>query len=189
MEYLIVGLGNPGDTYAKTRHNVGFMVLDDLSKRHGYHLTHSKWQAKVCSSHFADRSIMLVRPETYMNNSGVAVAGIALYHKVPSANIIVIHDDLDLAVGRIKIIAAGGPGGHKGVRSIIDCLNTQAFPRIKIGIGRPQPLVSGQDYVLSSFKPEELTIIIEQMALVEEGLCLIVKDGIEMAMNRLNAIK
>jgi len=189
MEYLIVGLGNPGDTYAKTRHNVGFMVLDDLSKRHGYQFTHSKWQAKVCSGHLAGHSIMLVRPETYMNNSGLAVSAIALYHKVPPANIIVVHDDLDLAVGRTKIVAAGGAGGHKGVRSLIDFLNTQAFPRIKIGIGRPQPPVSGPDYVLSSFKPEELTIIIEQMALIEEGLCLIVKDGIEAAMNRLNAIK
>ena len=113
MEYLIVGLGNPGDTYAKSRHNVGFMVLDDLSKRHGYQFTHSKWQAKVCSGHLAGRSIMLVRPETYMNNSGVAVSAIALYHKVPPANIIVVHDDLDLAVGRTKIVATGGAGAIK----------------------------------------------------------------------------
>ena len=168
--YLIAGLGNPGQQYAGTRHNIGFMMLDHFAEKNDLTFTDSKWKALVSKAVVWDESVVLLKPQTFMNLSGMAVAQAVYFYKLQPANIIVIHDDLDMEFGRLKIVSGGGDGGHKGIRSIIEHLGTKNFPRIKIGIGRPPTPVPPDKYVLSTFNSEEKKMIEQKMSLVIEGL-------------------
>lgn len=128
--YLIIGLGNPGQHYAGTRHNIGFMMLDYIAEKNNLTFLDSKWNALVSKAVVWDESLVLLKPQTFMNLSGTAVAQAVNFYKLQPANIIVIHDDLDMEFGRLKIVSGGGDGGHKGIRSIIEHLGTKNFPRI-----------------------------------------------------------
>jgi PTH1 family peptidyl-tRNA hydrolase len=184
--YLIAGLGNPGQQYAGTRHNIGFMMLDHFAEKNNLTFTDSKWKALVSKAVVWDESVVLLKPQTFMNLSGMAVAQAVNFYKLPPANIIVIHDDLDMEFGRLKIVSGGGDGGHKGIRSIIEHLGTKNFPRIKIGIGRPPTPVPPDKYVLSTFNSEEKKMIEQKMSLVIEGLRVSLQQGISAAMTFIN---
>lgn len=186
-EYLIVGLGNPGTKYAQTRHNVGFRALDVLAKDAGAKIDRAKYQSLTCQCTIAGKRVLLMQPQTYMNNSGEAVRQAAQFFKIPPENILVIFDDIDMDVGRLRIRKNGSAGGHNGIKSIIACLGTQEFPRIKIGVGaKPHPDYDLADWVLSKFSAQEqksLTPAIENAA---DAALVILRDGLEKAASRYN---
>ena len=184
--YLIVGLGNPGLQYVGTRHNVGFMLLDYFAQEMKVSFSESKWKALIVKTAVWNESVILLKPETFMNASGTAMAAVAQYYKLSTENIIVIHDDLDMPLGRIKIVSGGGDGGHKGVRSSIEHLGTKDFLRIKIGIGRPSLPIPPEKYVLARFGPDEQEVIHQRMAVVVEGIKILMQQGISAAMNAVN---
>jgi PTH1 family peptidyl-tRNA hydrolase len=184
--YLIVGLGNPGQQYSGTRHNVGFMMLDYFAGKNKLTFTDSKWKALISKATVWDESVILLKPETYMNLSGTAVAQAAHFYKLQPANIIIIHDDLDMEFGRIKLVSGGGDGGHKGIRSIIEQLGTKDFPRVKIGIGRPPAPVSPEKYVLGKFDHDEKEMIEQKLSVVLEGIRIFLQQGIAAAMTMVN---
>jgi len=189
--YLIVGLGNPGSKYELTRHNAGFLALDFFADQHGFSLNSEKWQGMYCRDRLAGTRIILVKPQTFMNKSGECVGRFADFYRIEPANILVVHDDLDLPAGRIKVVARGGAGGHNGIRSIISQLGTPDFARLKIGIGRPERNDQGQGipvdrYVLAGFNDLEFTLFKERLSLVEEAIELFVELDIATCMNRIN---
>lgn len=192
--FLVVGLGNPGNDYVATRHNVGFMVVDELARRFGVSINQYKWQAYSAQLDLWGERICLVKPDTFMNLSGKAVVKYADFYKVASEHILVIHDDLDMSPGRVKLVAGGGAGGHNGIRSMVQWLGTSDFLRLKLGIGRPgkQNVHSGmpvEKYVLAPFLPDEKILIEQRMDSIEIGCEYLVRDGLAKAMNLLNSIK
>jgi len=184
--FMIVGLGNPGQQYIGTRHNAGFMVLDYFAAKHDMTFLESRWKALSAKSVLWDVSVLLLKPETFMNLSGMAVAQAAHYHKTEPENIVVIHDDIDIELGRLKIVSGGGDGGHRGIRSIVEHLGTKNFPRIKIGIGRPAAPILPEKYVLGKFEPQEKEMIEQNMAVVAEGIRIFLQKGIAAAMTEIN---
>jgi len=192
--FLVVGLGNPGSEYAATRHNAGFMVVDELARRFGVSVDHEKWQAHSVQLVLWGSKICLLKPDTFMNLSGKAVARYADFYKVSPEQILVVHDDLDMEPGRVKLVAGGGTGGHNGIRSLVQYLGTKDFPRLKLGIGRPGKLnlYSGmpvEKYVLAPFAPDEKILLEQRMDAIEKGLEYFVRDGMAKAMNLLNTVK
>jgi PTH1 family peptidyl-tRNA hydrolase len=183
--WLIVGLGNPGAEYRGTRHNVGFEVLDLLADRHRIKLDKSKHQARYGLGAIGDTTVALIRPLTYMNLSGRAVAPFAREFGISPANILVITDDLDLAVGRVRLKPKGSAGGHNGHKSLIASLETTEYPRIKIGIGSVDRNET-VDHVLGSFTGDERQRIASALAMAADGAEVCVQDGLERAMNRIN---
>jgi len=184
--YLIAGLGNPGRQYKNTRHNVGFRAIDHWGKDLGFRLKSPRFQSRNTETKFQGHNIILLRPMTYMNRSGCPVYACSDYYGIHTENILVIHDDIDLPVGRVKVVKQGGAGGHKGVSSLIQHLGTNKFSRVKIGIGRPRYEESIEDFVLSTFYHEEITIIEEAIQIALEACGLFVSKGIESAMNVIN---
>ena len=184
--YLIVGLGNPGREYRNTRHNIGFMLLDQLAARLGVKFTRVQSNALVTKGNHQTHRLILAKPRTYMNLSGQAVGALARFYKTPKEKILVAHDDVDLPVGRIKVARGSGSGGHKGVRSIIDLLGSTEFGRIKIGIGRPQCGEAIEDYVLAPFYEDERNIVEDVLRMATKACELFVSEGIEPAMNKIN---
>jgi PTH1 family peptidyl-tRNA hydrolase len=184
--YLIVGLGNPGREYRNTRHNTGFNVIDLWSRNLGVQLSGGRFQSRYALTTYKNEDILLLFPETFMNLSGMSVKDCADAYGLVTGKILVIHDDLDLPVGRIKIIRSGGAGGHKGVLSIIEHLGDSQFPRIKIGIGRPHREEIVEDYVLSPFTDDEKQIMESVIRLAVTACELIVLEGLEPAMDRIN---
>ncbi len=187
--FLIAGLGNPGAKYSMTRHNIGFMFLDYLAAENDFTFSESKWQAKAALSSLKQHRILFLKPETFMNLSGMAVVRAASYYKIPPERIIVIHDDLDLEVGRIKVAFNRGAGGHKGILSISRQLGTKKFSRVKIGIGRPRTNIPVEKYVLSKFSREEKNFLADQAELTVLSLSIIVSRGVSAAMNEINAVR
>lgn len=186
--HLVVGLGNPGKTYEQTRHNIGFMVLDYIAEKEGFAFTDSKWEAKVAKVSFGRRHTLFVKPQTFMNNSGRAVGKICSYYKIVPENIIVIHDDLDLEFGRIKLVVNRGAGGHNGITSIIQHLGGKNFARIRAGIGRPvvkngMP-VSG--FVLANFSSAEQATLDGLLTSIAVAVRLILEQGAIETMNLIN---
>ncbi len=172
-----------------TRHNVGFMFLDYLVAEHGFSFSASKWRASTALGLFQQHKVLFLKPETYMNLSGMAVGQASSYYKISPERIVAIHDDLDLEVGRVKLAFDRGDGGHKGIRSICGQLGTKKFARIKIGIGRPPEPIAVENYVLSRFSEEEQDVLGGLTALIERALGLIIRQGIAAAMNEINAIR
>lgn len=185
---LIVGLGNPGAQYVDTRHNIGFMVVDQLAHKWEQTAWRHKDQALIAEYRRSDR-IVLVKPQTFMNHSGVAVSALARFFKVAETDILIVYDDLDLAVGKLRLRAKGSSGGHRGMESILLQMGKDTFPRLKIGIGHPQGMRSVVDHVLSSFMKEEATLmneVIAQSVLAVEAWLAV---GITEAMNEFNKNK
>lgn len=180
---LIVGLGNPGKEYEETRHNIGFKVVDFFAGRKG--LTFGKCREQTLSAEFKhdDEKVLIVKPQTYMNLSGQAVGSLARWHKIEPADIIVIYDDLDLPLGKLRIRARGSAGGHNGMKSIIAHLNTEDFPRIRVGVGRPPVDAQTVDYVLSKFLPAEREVIQQAVSQGAEAIQMWLDKGMTAAMN------
>ncbi|WKG08696.1 aminoacyl-tRNA hydrolase [Nocardia sp. PE-7] len=184
---LVVGLGNPGPEYERTRHNVGFLVADVLAERIGGRFAvHKKSGADLLQARLDGRQILLAKPRTYMNLSGRPVAALAKFFSVPVDQVIVVHDELDLPFGTLKLKQGGGEGGHNGLRSISQALTTREYLRTRIGIGRPPGRQDPADYVLKPFAaPErkEVPVIVEQAA---DAVELLLKVGLEAAQNNLH---
>lgn len=184
-DWLIVGLGNPGRQYEETRHNVGFQTIDRLSQEAKIDLSRRRANAFYGQGSVAGGTVILAKPQTYMNDSGVAVRGLLSWFKLDPKALVVVYDDLDLPVGRIRLRPAGSAGGHNGVRSIIQQLGSDSFARVRIGIGRPRS--DGIDHVLGKFAPDERPIVADAIARASEAVTAIVADGLDAAMNRFNA--
>ena len=192
--FIIVGLGNPGDLYAGTRHNAGFMVVDELARRWDCTPGPEKWDASSVRISIFGKKVCLVKPVTYMNLSGRAVVRFVDFYKTPLPCLLVIHDDLDMKPGRIKLIAGGGAGGHKGIRSLIEHLGGREFVRLKIGIGKPGQGSAHADmpvekYVLAPFSREEQDLLAGRMNVLVQGIELFLQDNAGRAMNLLNGLK
>ena len=184
--YLIVGLGNPGPRYARNRHNVGFRCLDRLAALHGLTFDRRQKRAVVTSGAFHGRRIILAKPQTFMNESGRAVVPLARFYKVQPERLMVVYDDLDLSPGATRLRPEGGSGGHKGMHSVIEHLGTRAFPRLRIGIGRPPGRMDPAAYVLQHFSDQEELQMEETLKRAVEAIESWVCEGIEVAMNRHN---
>jgi len=180
---FIVGLGNPGLAYRVTRHNVGFMVIDRLARKHGIPLSTRKFRARLGEGKIVSAQVVLIKPQTYMNLSGLCVQKLLSYYDDSLKNLIVIHDDLDLSMGSIRIRRKGGHGGHKGVQSIIQSLGGRDFVRIKVGIGRPRSGVDVTDYVLHPFEGEERTRLGSVLSRAVEAVEVILLEGVDRAMS------
>jgi len=185
--FLVVGLGNPGRQYKNTRHNAGFLVVDRLSERLGVQFSRLQFRALVVDGRYQDRKIILAKPQTYMNESGQAVGSLVRFYKITQDNIVVVHDDVDLPFGALRLRPAGGSGGQKGMGSIIERLGTQEFPRLRVGIGRPPGQMLAAAYVLQEFdrdEKQELPGVIDRAV---DALLSVVTNGLEKAMNQYNA--
>lgn len=190
VPHLIVGLGNPEPKYDRTRHNIGFAAVDALAR---------SWQIPLAAQRkfkgeygdgmaIAGRTVRLLKPTTYMNRSGESVQAVLNWYKLSPASVLVVYDDMDLPVGRIRLRLAGSAGGHNGMKSIISHLGSQAFPRLRVGIGKPQgggnPSIS---HVLGKFSPQENQVMGEVMVLVRDAIELSLKDGVEKSMSLYNS--
>lgn len=186
-DYLIVGLGNPGTQYEKTRHNVGFRAIDTLAKEAGVKIDRAKFQALTCLCDVSGLRALLVKPQTFMNNSGLAVRQAADYYKLPPERVLVLFDDVDLDVGRLRVRRDGSAGGHNGIKSIIASLGTQAFPRVKIGVGaKPHPDYDLADWVLSRFSTREQELLDPAIERAAQAAQVVLRDGLEKAASQFN---
>jgi PTH1 family peptidyl-tRNA hydrolase len=184
--YLIVGLGNPGKQYRETRHNIGFQVISLWSRGLEVRLSHRRFGGLHTTARFQGKKLILLCPLTYMNESGRSVRQVADYYGLKIGNLLVVHDDIDLPVGRIKVAPDGGAGGHKGVASIIQHLGDSNFPRVKIGAGRPRYLETVEDYVLSPFYGDQKDTMEKVIHLAVRACELFVSEGIQPAMTHIN---
>ncbi len=184
--YLVVGLGNPGVDYFGTRHNVGFQAVDYLAERHGLTFVDSKWQARIAKGTLCGKPVIIVKPDTYMNESGRAVGPLAAYYRVTPGQIIVLHDDLDLVLARTMVVVNRGSGGHNGIVSLVNHLGSREFVRIRIGIGRPDASVTVKNFVIARFRPQEHELMMAQMPSIEETVCLVLERGALAAMSAVN---
>jgi PTH1 family peptidyl-tRNA hydrolase len=187
--WLIVGLGNPGRKYQFTRHNIGFRVIDRLSRELSIPLNKKSLLTKWGKGTWGENELVLAKPQTFMNLSGEAVIRLVKFFQVKTKNMIVIHDDLDLSLGEIRIREKGGGGGHKGVESIIHSLETHDFIRVRLGIGRPEKKGNEKDYVLGTFDNREKEILSKQIINGKEAVKIIICEGTAIAMNRFNRKK
>ncbi len=179
---LIVGLGNPGKEYEKTRHNVGFEVVEELARQWGISLAKKKFETIFGEARVREERVLLALPQTYMNLSGQAVSALVGFFKVDLTDCVVIHDDLDLPVGRIKVVRGGGPAGHRGVASIQELLGTENFCRFRIGVGKPAQKEEVVDFVLKPFLKEEKKPLQEAVEKAKEGLEIWIEKGVEAAI-------
>ena len=187
FDFLIVGLGNPGLQYEKTRHNVGFRAVDKLCEELGTKCDRSKFKSLYADAKIGDKRVLILKPQTYMNNSGQAVTEAMKFYKIPIGKVIVISDDVTLDVGRLRIRAKGSAGGHNGLKDIIELGGSEEFPRIKIGCGKkPHPDYDIKDWVLGKFPKQEEKAIEEVISLAADAAICMVKTDIQTAMNRYN---
>ena len=185
--YLIVGLGNPGREYAHTRHNIGFRIADQLAKTLGIRFARQQNQAFVASAARNGAKIVLAKPQTFMNLSGMSVSGLVRFFKIPPANLLVCCDDIDLPMGTIRMRASGGSAGQRGMQSILEAFGTKDVPRLRFGVGRPPGRMNAADYVLRNFddfEEETIPIIVEKAV---QAALTFVDSGMTEAMNRFNA--
>lgn len=187
FDFIIVGLGNPGKKYERTRHNVGFRVIDHLCEKYAVSSTKKKFDAICAKVTIGEENILLLKPQTFMNNSGLSVAEAANFYKVQPENIIVVFDDISLDPGKLRVKRKGSAGGHNGVKSIIQLLDSESFPRIKIGVGKkPNPNWDLANWVLSKFSDAEDKLIEEAIGKVNDALKCILDGQIDKAMNLVN---
>lgn len=186
-EFMVVGLGNPGKDYEMTRHNAGFLTVDHIASEENVEIKKLKYKALIGDTVINGHRCLLVKPQTFMNNSGEAVREISQFYKIPPEKIIVIFDDISLPCGKLRIRRKGTDGGHNGIKSIIYHLNSDNFPRIKIGVGaKPHPDYNLADWVLSMFKKDELEELKKAITKATEVLPLILDGEIDKAMNKAN---
>ena len=187
IEYIIVGLGNPEPKYDTTRHNAGFRAIDRLAENCGARINSLKHRALCGKAEISGKKVLLLKPQTYMNHSGEAVRSAASFYKVPPAKIIVLFDDCAIGVGEIRIRRKGSAGGHNGIKSLIEHLGTQDFPRVKIGVGeKPHPDYDMADWVLSGFSQTEFKAVCSRFDDVSKAVELIVSGETDKAMNLFN---
>ncbi|MGH7819037.1 MAG: aminoacyl-tRNA hydrolase [Candidatus Binatia bacterium] len=184
---LVAGLGNPGSSYARTRHNVGFWVLDRLAERHGLRFSAREYRSQAARGAIGGERVVLLKPQTYMNNSGEAVGRARRDLGLEPPEILVIYDEVDLPLGRLRVRAEGGAGGHRGVESVVEALGGKNFPRIRIGVGRPGGGPVHADYVLDKPSREELDVLRDAVDRAADAAEVWLADGIQEAMNRFNA--
>ncbi len=184
--YLIVGLGNPGPRYEKTRHNIGFRAVERLAQKHGLTFSKIEQRAQVASGTILGRRVILAKPQTFMNLSGDSVAPLARFYKIEPDHILVVHDDLDLPLGTLRLRETGSSGGQNGLKHILQRLGTQDIPRVRLGIGRPPGRMDPVDYVLTPFKGDDEILAAEVQDRAAAAIETWLSEGIEMAMSRHN---
>jgi PTH1 family peptidyl-tRNA hydrolase len=183
---LVVGLGNPGKAYANSRHNVGFQCIDGISRHAGIALSQRRRVALVGEGVLEGKELVLAKPRTFMNQSGEAVSYLMTRFRISLSDLLIIYDDLDLPLGKVRIRPSGGAGGHRGVASIIAALRSQDFPRIRVGIGRPPEGAGEVRYVLGSFTGEDGALVKQAVATVREAVTDVLGHDLDWAMNRYN---
>jgi PTH1 family peptidyl-tRNA hydrolase len=183
---MVAGLGNPGDKYGNTRHNIGFMAADELAAGFGLSFQDSRWNAQIARGEIEGIKVILAKPMSFMNLSGMPLYRIADYYKIKSEDVIVIHDDIDLAFGNIKIKEKGGHGGHKGVRSIMESFGGGNFIRLRIGVGRSETGLSVANYVLDSFSAKEQPVLHEVIKRAKDAAVTVLCKGAKVGMNEFN---
>lgn len=186
-DYIIAGLGNPGAKYEMTRHNAGFLAIDMLAMKQNKEIKRLKFHALTCDAEIEGKKCLLMKPQTFMNNSGEAIGEAAKFYKIPPQNIIVLSDDISLDVGKIRIRRKGSAGGHNGLKSIIAHLGSEDFPRVKIGMGKkPNAYMDLADWVLGRFPKELEPQLKEALENADGAISLIVQDKFDRAMNLYN---
>jgi PTH1 family peptidyl-tRNA hydrolase len=183
---MIVGLGNPGKGFSTHRHNVGFKVVQALARAHDLAFSRRKGKARIAEGQIGGRSVLLAKPQTFMNLSGRAVGRLSRVYQIPAERILVVYDDLDLPLGRLRLRREGGSGGHQGMRSIIASLGTQEFPRLRIGIGRPPGRMDPAHYVLQPFDRDQRPLVAEVLPQAQAAIECWLAEGIVTAMDRFN---
>lgn len=189
-DWLVVGLGNPGDNYSRTRHNAGFRAIDILGGKLGIKIDRAKYRGLYGQGTYNGQKLILLKPQTFMNLSGLSVMDAARFYKLPPEKVIVLFDDISLDVGRLRIRGDGSAGGHNGIKSIIGAINSQSFPRIKIGVGaKPHPDYELVDWVLSAFSPPEEKLLAPALERAAEACLALIDHGVYEAANRFNGSK
>lgn len=183
---MIVGLGNPGPAYRHTRHNFGFLAIDELANACGIQVKRLKFKAMIGEGRYAESKLILVKPMTFMNESGKAVSPLLRFYKLPISNLLVIHDDLDLPLGTLRLRPSGGTSGQRGMASIITQLGTQDFPRMRLGISRPPGQMDPVDYVLKDFLPSETELQKIVLRTAVEASQMFITQGLTRTMNQYN---
>ena len=190
IDWIIVGLGNPEEIYAKNRHNAGFRAVDIIAEKLGVKIDRAKFRGRFVQASYKGQKLILLKPTTFMNNSGLSVMDAANYYKLPAERVIVLFDDISLDVGRLRLRRDGSAGGHNGIKSIIGGLNSQSFPRVKIGVGqKPHPDYELAAWVLSDFSKEEEKLLGPALEDAAEAALLLVDQGIEAASAKYNGRK
>jgi len=184
--YLIVGLGNPEEEYAKTRHNMGFEVINKLSKKYDISLSKTKFKGLYGAGSIEEEKVILLKPQTYMNLSGDSIIEFVNFYKIPLENVIIIYDDIDTDVEKIKIRKKGGPGTHNGMKSVVERLKTEEFTRIRVGIGSPKENIDLISYVIGHVEDEEYNKLQLGAEKAEKAVTEILKNGVDIAMNKYN---
>ena len=184
--FLLIGLGNPGREYADTRHNFGFMLIDRLAVRLNARGMKVQSKAIIMNTSYEERKLILAKPQTYMNLSGQSVQGLIHFYKIPLTNVMILSDDLDLPFGTIRIRASGGPGGQRGLSSILERLGTKEVPRLRLGIGRPPGRMDPSNYVLQNFSKSDMQAISEILDRAADAVLAFVSHGLNKAMNEFN---
>ncbi len=188
VEYIIVGLGNPGKEYENTRHNAGYLAIEKLCNKYNFKADRLKYKSLCGDVVISGKRCLVIKPSTYMNNSGQAVAEAMNFYKIPVENILVIYDDISIEPSQLRIRRKGSDGGHNGIKNIIYLTGKDAFPRIKIGVGKkPHPKYDLADWVLSTFKKDELPLMDEAFDKAVQAIELIVGGDIDKAMNNFNS--
>ena len=185
--FIIAGLGNPGREYARHRHNVGFTVVNTLAQRHGVTFTRLQGKSLVTEFCIGESQVLLVKPQTFMNMSGEAVAQLVRYYHLPLERLLVVLDDLDLPIGVLRMRMEGSSGGQKGIRSIMEHLGSQVFPRLRVGIDRPPGRMGATSYVLHPFSGEQAKVIEGILPLAADSVETFVREGIMVAMDKFNS--
>ncbi len=187
IDAIIVGLGNPGTKYTTTRHNVGFNAIDHIADKLGVSISKLKFEGLFCQAELNGKKVLLLKPQTFMNDSGRSLVQFSKFYKVPAENIIVIFDDVSLDVGKIRIRKKGSAGGHNGIKSIISHLGSDNFPRVKIGVGKkPHPDYDLADWVLSPLPLKDREVIADNNDAVYDVIALMLKGEVEAAMGKYN---
>ncbi len=186
--YLIIGLGNPGREYRENRHNIGFMLIDRLALRLNARMSRLQSKALIAATRHKDEKIILAKPQTFMNLSGQSVQGLTHFYKLSLENLLLAHDDLDLPFGTIRLRPGGGAGGQKGVKSTIQRLGTNDFPRLRLGIGRPPGRMDAAAYVLQDFPKADEQILSETLDRAADAVFTFIDEGLDAAMNQYNGI-
>ena len=188
--FLVAGLGNPGEQYAATPHNLGFLVVDRLAARHGIRVTRKECQAQIGQGNIAGKQVLLAKPQTFMNLSGVAVKSLLQKNGLGPAELLLIYDELDLPWGSLRVRPGGSPAGHNGVTDVIAKIGTKEFPRIRLGVHPGQPLrnlhQSGADYLLSRFSRQQNETLDAFIDLAADAAESVIAEGVEMSMTRFN---
>ena len=185
IEYIVAGLGNPGGKYAKTRHNAGFMAVDLLAKKEGFEFKKAKFQSLIADEYIGGKRCLVMKPQTMMNLSGEAILEAANYYNIPDEKIIIIYDDVSLDIGKIRVRRKGSAGGHNGIKSIISCLGSEAFPRVKIGVGKkPAPEYDMVSWVLGEIPKEKSEEYSESLKNAVGATEEIISEGVDSAMNK-----